>query len=99
MAATLHRLVPKVRLEKARSNFDSASGNVGVWALECEDRSVGIEYLLLISDTAVTTSHFNNWDDGEDLPIGTKLIDQASSSPNIYHLTSTDTWQEIGDIT
>ena len=99
MAATLVRMVPKVRLEKPRSNFTSASGNVGVLAFEAEDRSVSLEWLVLVSDTAVTASHFNNWDDGEDLPIGSFLIGQADSSPNVNVLTSTDTWQEIGDIT
>jgi len=99
MAATVWRLVPKVRLEKSRSDFTSASGNVGIFELECEDKSVDIRWMLVISDTAVTESHFNNFDDGEDLPILTFLMDQASSSPNIFVLTSTDTWQEIGDIT
>ena len=99
MAATVWRLVPKVRLEKGRSDFTSASGNVGIFELECEDKSVGIRWMLVISDTAVTVAHFNNFDDGEDLPIGSFIIDQASASPNVQVLTSTDTWQEIGDIT
>lgn len=95
MAATLHRLVYKERLEKGTSNFTSASGNVAVLYYETVDRSMA--WLVLLSDTAVTTSHFNNWDDGEDLPIGTLLIDQAT--PMVYMLTATDTWAEIGDIT
>ena len=95
MAATLKRLVYKERLEKGDSNFTSASGNVAVLSFETEDRS--LQWLVLLSDTAVTPAHFNNWDDGEDLPIGTLLIDRAT--PMVYMLTATDTWQEIGDIT
>jgi len=95
MAATLKLLVPARRLEKGDTNFASASGNVGILPVETEDRSM--KWALVVSDTAVTPAHFNNYDDGEDLPIGALLIDQAT--PMVYMLTATDTWQEIGDIT
>ena len=98
MAVTLKLMIPKVRLEKAVSNFDSATGNVGVIAWESVDKTM--QALTLISDTAVTTSHFNNWDDDEDVPIGTLLIDQAvAGSPCMWINSLADTWVEMGDVT
>jgi len=99
MAVTLHRLVPKVRIEKAISNFTSATGNVGIWELETENKSIGIRFMLLISDTAVTPAHFYNFDDGEDVPIGTLLIDQTTGTPCMWMNTAADTYVEIGEVT
>ena len=95
MAATLKRFVYKVRSEKGNTNFANASGNVGVLAFETEDRSM--QMMFLISDTAVTPSDFNNWDDGEDLPLPTFLFDQTTGM--LYILTATDTWTEVGEVT
>lgn len=98
MAATLKRLVPKVRIEKAKSNFTSASGNVGIAEWETEDKS--IRFMILVSDTAVTPAHFANFDDGEDVPVGTILIDQAVGSATCAWINSAaDTWTELGDVT
>jgi|GEM_PF-1987419 len=95
MAANIKLMVLKERLEKGDTNFSSASGNVGIIPFETPDRSMG--WSLLLSDTAVTPSHFNNYDDGEDVPVGSFLIDKAT--PMVYVLTATDSWQEIGEIT
>lgn len=99
MAVTLTRLVQKMRIEKAKSNFTSATGNVGIIEWESEDKSIGIGHVELISDTAVTPAHFYNWDDGEDLPICSLLYDQTTGTPCCWMLTAADTYVEIGEVT
>lgn len=96
MAATLKALFLKDKLEKDDSNFDSASGNVAMAYFETRDRTQ--QWAVLVSDTSVTASHFNNFDDGEDLPIGSMLID-ASGGGLVYFLLTTDTWSECGEVT
>lgn len=96
MAATLKALFLKDKLEKDDSNFDSASGNVAMAFFETRDRSM--QWCVLVSDTSVTTAHFKNFDDGENLPVGTMLID-ASGGGLVYFLLTEDTWSEAGDVT
>jgi len=95
MSATLLNLFVKVRSEKGSSNFSSASGNVGIFHLETPQKEVA--WMFLISDTAVTEAHFNNFDDGEDLPILSFLGDKTTGM--IYVLTAADTWTELGEVT
>lgn len=98
MSVTLKALYPKRRLEKAVSNFTSATGNVGIAFFETRDKT--IRWCVLVSDTAVTPAHFNNFDDDENVPVGTILIDQAvGATPMMWVNTTADTWVEIGEVT
>jgi len=98
--ATLKAMYPKDRLEKAETNFSSADDAANIAMLYCETEDRSQAWCVLLSDTAVTPAHFVAFDDGEDLPVGTLLIDQAVGTATCaWMLTAEDTYTQVGELT
>jgi len=89
MAATIKRLVPKIKVED-RGLFSSHTGILHIFEMETEDGTFSKKFIY--AEDAVTTSHFNTGTN-----IGDLLVDMAT--PMVFMKTATDTWAEIGDIT
>ena len=89
MAATLIRLVPKVKVEN-RGLFSSHTGTVYIFELESEDGAFSKKFLFTAD--AATASHFNTGTN-----IGDLLFDLET--PMTYVKTGATTWAEIGDVT
>jgi hypothetical protein len=73
MAATLIRLVP-VHREEAYSDYSSHTGNVGVIDFRSVDPSVTFNWRILITEDAITASHFAA------LAKGDLLLDKSSAT-------------------